>query len=141
MYVCMYVCLYCLQYCKINGWATGRADISVQIQCWFVGGDDLTRALLVLDFWLSPLPPSSSCHVQQNPEWYQFTEGVLEYRLLRRMVVCERRHAIADLVMWGSDALCHGTYSQTELVILSDTNCTLYCTSLTFTQSYLTTLL
>jgi len=40
----------------------------VNIGCWFVGGDDLTGALHVLQLQLSPPPPSSLAPTKQaNP--------------------------------------------------------------------------
>jgi len=41
------------------GWATGRACSLQKAGCWFVGGDDLTGALHVIQLVLSPPPPLS----------------------------------------------------------------------------------
>ena len=48
--------------------------------CWFVGGDDLTGALHVLQLQLSPLPPSFLALIKSRIEifWYRLTQVHLE---------------------------------------------------------------
>ena len=62
--------------------ATGRASGLWKVGCWFVGGNDLTGALHVLQFHLSPPPPSSLAPTKSRTEtfWYQLTQVHLENR-------------------------------------------------------------
>ena len=63
-----------------DGWATGRALDLYKAGCWFVGGDDLTGALHVVQLQLSIPPPSSSKiqNGQFETFWYRLTQIHLE---------------------------------------------------------------
>jgi len=80
------------------GWATEGHPACKKGGCWFVGSNNLTVALHVLELWLSP-PPLSSL-LQFNLDWRHSGSGLL--RLFWKMAV---KQALLLLVLTSETAL------------------------------------